>query len=187
MKTVSSAYEHLLTAIKTSTFYCNSRTLRQEIDALRLKQSQWPSVAQPGIIFLHCWRCTCNTFLHYSFYKPVLLRWLNGCLSQGFLSCDLAPGEACPSWLSLDHSRWFFFVIPSFRDATWRFKWTHLRFRWPLNIPTNKHYSFYFIISFFSARALHSVFIQGPACLSHSDGWTMQTSLNNLCVPFCCL
>lgn len=50
IQVASSTYQRLLAAIKTSTFDCNSQTLRQEIDARRLKQSQSPSVPQPGII-----------------------------------------------------------------------------------------------------------------------------------------
>lgn len=48
----SSANQLLSAAVKTSTFDCNSQTLRQEIDARGLKQSQSPSDPQPSIIFL---------------------------------------------------------------------------------------------------------------------------------------
>lgn len=66
-----------------------------------------------------------------------------------------------------------FFIIPSFRDATWRFEWTNPWFRWQLkeksNFPnTNRYYSFSFI-SFLSARTLHSVFVQGPVCLTQGN------------------
>lgn len=90
---------------------------------------------------------------------------MTGCLSQGFLSCRLAPGKAGPSRLSLGLSSWSFFSNHPFLQRG------HVELK--MNTCVWWRPTIILFLSLLSAQALHSMRVWDLVRLTQGHGTLM--------------